>query len=143
MKDNLVSIKSFSNEVDAQIIQGKLKASGIKSFIVKDDCGGTDPLMQMAFGVELQVYQRDASNALKIVGTKNYKYTHTKKERRNNSFKNLSLFSLLMISIGIGLLVSGFIYHKQLLFYGILFMSFGLIIWCITKFMKINPTKIT
>jgi hypothetical protein len=67
MKDNLVSIKSFSNEVDAQIIQGKLKASGIKSFIVKDDCGGTDPLMQMAFGVELQVYQRDASNALKIV----------------------------------------------------------------------------
>jgi hypothetical protein len=73
MKENFISIKYFTNEVDAQILKGKLKAFGIKSIIVKDDCGGTDPLMQMAFGVKLQVYQRDASKALKIIGEVNHK----------------------------------------------------------------------
>jgi len=143
MRDNFVSIKSFSNEVDAQILQGKLKASGIKSFIVKDDCGGTDPLMQMLFGVELQVHQRDVPNARKIIGDKAHKFKQTKEKSRDNASAYLSLISYLMNSIGIGLLVSGYAYYKQLILYGFLLISIGLIIWCITKFMKTKSSKIT
>jgi hypothetical protein len=136
MKDNLVSIKSFSNEVGAQILQGKLKASGIISFIVKDDCGGTDPLMQMAFGVELQVHQRDAPKALKIISVKSYNSKHTKEKNRSDASTYLSLFSFLMNSIGIGLLVSGYAYYKQLISYGFLSLLIGLIFWSISRFKK-------
>ena len=84
MKDNLVSIKSYSNEIDAQILQGKLKASGIKSFIIKDDCGGTDPIMQMTFGLELKVHRRDAPKALKIIDEKSHKFTQAQDKIRDN-----------------------------------------------------------
>ena len=136
MKDNFISIKSFSKSVDAQILQAKLKASGIKSFLVKDDCGGTDPIMQMAFGVELHVHQRDASKALKIIAEKSHKYKNTKKKTRDDTSAYLSLFSLFMNSIGIGLLVTGYAGYKQLIFYGFLFLSMGLIFWSIAKLKK-------
>ena len=116
MKDNLVSIKSYSNEIDAQIFQGKLKASGIKSFIFKDDCGGTDPIMQIAFGVQLKVNQRDASKALRIINEERHKNKITNAKIKDNTTVYLSLLSYLMNSIGIGLLVVGYANYKQLIF---------------------------
>ena len=143
MNGNLVNIKSVSNETDAQLIKGKLKASGIKSFIIKDDCGGTDPVMQMAFGVELKVHRKDAAKALKILDEKSYKQKISKNKIRENKTVYLSLLSLLMNSIGVGLLVAGYAYLKQLISYGFLFLTFGFILWCITKYRKTKFGKTT
>ena len=143
MNGNLVTIKSLSNETDAQLIKGKLMASGIKSFIIKDDCGGTDPVMQMAFGVELKVHRKDAAKALKILDEKKSKQKISKNKIRENKTVYLSLLSLLMNSIGVGLLVAGYAYLKQLISYGFLFLTFGLILWCISKYRKTKFSKTT
>jgi len=61
--NELVTVETFQNEIEAQIAQGRLKSEGIKSFIFKDDIGGTTPGMQFALGVELRVRQIDFARA--------------------------------------------------------------------------------
>ena len=61
--NELATVETFQNEIEAQIAQGRLKSEGIKSFIFKDDIGGTYPGMQFALGVDLRVRQIDSARA--------------------------------------------------------------------------------
>ena len=65
--NELVTVETFQNEIEAQIAQGRLKSEGIKSFIFKDDIGGTTPGMQFALGVDLRVRQIDFARASKAL----------------------------------------------------------------------------
>ena len=67
MQKDLVTIQSFSTNFEAEIAKGKLEASGIKSLIVKDDCGGAYPMMQSIHGVKLKVCDSDLNLAQKIL----------------------------------------------------------------------------
>lgn len=40
MSDTLIAISYFSSDFEAEIAGGKLQASGINSYVFKDDCGG-------------------------------------------------------------------------------------------------------
>jgi hypothetical protein len=40
IEDNTVCVATFTSEIDASLARGVLEASGIESFILKDDCGG-------------------------------------------------------------------------------------------------------
>jgi hypothetical protein len=66
--DDLQVIRTFINDVDAELARGALEAAGIDSMIRADDCGGTRPHLWMG-GVELLVRQEDAARAEEILGT--------------------------------------------------------------------------
>jgi iron-sulfur cluster repair protein YtfE (RIC family) len=68
-EDNMqtVKIKTFLNEIDAQIAKGILEDEGIDSFIIKDDEGSMNPSLQFTQGVRLYVMENDAEKANKIL----------------------------------------------------------------------------
>lgn len=66
--DDLQVIRTFINNVDAELARGALEAAGIDSMIRADDCGGTRPHLWMG-GVELLVRQEDTARAEEILGT--------------------------------------------------------------------------
>jgi len=69
MSHDMAVIKTFSNEMDAAMAQELLHASGIKSYISKDDAGGMEPYLQLTNGVRLIVSQGDAERAYAVIKT--------------------------------------------------------------------------
>ena len=69
MPDELVNIKTFSNEMDASMAQQILAQSEISSFVSADDAGGMEPHLQLSMGVRLVVNRADAERALEILSS--------------------------------------------------------------------------
>jgi hypothetical protein len=64
----LIVVRTFSNEINAEIARQKLASRGIESSISKDDEGGMLPSLQATFGVKLEVLEgnfRNSENILK------------------------------------------------------------------------------
>jgi hypothetical protein len=59
----LVTIRSFSNAMDADSARQHLESSGIHAFVRKDDYGGMQPYLQAAQGVFLEVHEKDRKKA--------------------------------------------------------------------------------
>ena len=68
MSDDLQVIRTFLNNVDAQLAHSALEAAGIESMIRADDCGGTRPHFWVG-GVELLVRTDDMSRAEEVLST--------------------------------------------------------------------------
>ena len=66
-KDQLVVVKRFNTEIDAQTAKAFLKSKGIDSIIEKDDVGGLNPNFQMTSGVSLIVREHDQKKAVKFL----------------------------------------------------------------------------
>ncbi|MEP6707830.1 MAG: DUF2007 domain-containing protein [Pyrinomonadaceae bacterium] len=69
MSDDPVVIKTFSNEIDAEMANQLLRESGVKSFVFKDDAGGMEPHLQLTGSVRLVVSRADAERAREILQT--------------------------------------------------------------------------
>ena len=67
MSDDVVVLKTFSNEIEAGIAQQVLQNGGVSAFIFKDDAGGMEPHLQRTSGVRLLVNRVDAESAQKIL----------------------------------------------------------------------------
>ncbi len=67
MSSKYVEIKIFSNEIDAEIAKGLLAENGIPSQILKDDCGGMRPHLQLTLGVHLSVSAEDVEAAKRLL----------------------------------------------------------------------------
>ena len=133
MKDNFITIKSLSSEMEAEIISGKLKANGIESFISKDDCGGTDPVMQTAFGVHIMVKVKDSKEALSLLGDSEKDHLISRFE----SSKSIKPFWIIMfLGIGTGLFLSGHAYYPSLTKYGVVFVIIGAVLWLSMRFKR-------
>ncbi len=65
--DKAVVLRTFANEVGANIAASSLGCQGIETHIQKDDCGGAYPSLQMAGGVRLLVKPEDLEDAEKIL----------------------------------------------------------------------------
>jgi hypothetical protein len=63
----LVTIRTFSNDMDAGIARQHLESAGIPAFVRKDDYGGMQPYMQSAQGVFLEVHEGEAKKADRIL----------------------------------------------------------------------------
>jgi len=59
----LITIRTFSNVVDAELALGFLKSKRIKASIRKDDTGGMRPHLQGTHGVDIVVREKDAKHA--------------------------------------------------------------------------------
>jgi len=67
----MVVIRTFLNNVDAELAKSALEAADINSVIRADDCGGVRPHLWMG-GVELLVDEADQAQAEEILGSSMY-----------------------------------------------------------------------
>jgi len=63
----LVTLRSFTDDIDADIAKQHLESAGILAFVRKDDYGGMQPALQRQVGVFLEVHEKDAKNAEHIL----------------------------------------------------------------------------
>lgn len=62
-----VEIARFSDDLSAQLVASRLRASGIEPTLISDDAGSTYPSLQMVRGVRVLVAQEDEEEALEIL----------------------------------------------------------------------------
>lgn len=67
----LVTIRAFNNEVDAELAKTQLESEGIRCFLSGDDCGGLRPALTMTNGIKLVVRADDAARAEEILSEEN------------------------------------------------------------------------
>jgi hypothetical protein len=63
----MVTIKTVSNRLEAEIIKSLLASHGIDALVFADDQGGMQPALSAIHGVELRVQERDAYRARAIL----------------------------------------------------------------------------
>lgn len=63
----LVEVCVYSNQMEAEIAKGVLEENEILAFIVKDDCGGIQPQLQITEGIRLLVREQDEHKAQILV----------------------------------------------------------------------------
>ncbi|HET9267051.1 MAG TPA: DUF2007 domain-containing protein [Vicinamibacterales bacterium] len=66
-EDDLVTVRTFLNHIEADLAKGALEAAGIESAISADDAGGTRPHLWVGTGVRLLVRQEDVERAVEIL----------------------------------------------------------------------------
>jgi hypothetical protein len=62
----MVTIRTFGDELDADVARQHLKSHRIDATVSKDDCGGMRPWLQERQGVILQVLERDLQKASEV-----------------------------------------------------------------------------
>lgn len=67
MSEEIVVLRVFDNEVEAQMTQQMLRDAGVATFIFKDDGGGMEPHLQRTNGVRLLLNSDDAVRAQDIL----------------------------------------------------------------------------
>ncbi len=67
MPEDLIVLKVFITEMDANMARDILQDDGVKAFVFKDDGGGAEPHLQRTNGVRLMVGPTDVDRARKIL----------------------------------------------------------------------------
>jgi len=62
-----VVIRTFSNEIEAEMAISALEAAGIEAVMLRDDCGGVQPAMGWTAGVRLEVSDGDVEAAIEVL----------------------------------------------------------------------------
>lgn len=62
-----VEIARFPDDLTAQLVASRLRASGIEPTLISDDAGATYPSLQMVRGVRVLVAEEDEEAALEIL----------------------------------------------------------------------------
>ena len=65
---DLVVLRTFLNDIDAQLAKTALEAADIDSMIRADDAGGMRPHLWVGSGVELVVRAEDVERANEVLG---------------------------------------------------------------------------
>jgi hypothetical protein len=63
MSEEVVVLKTYNNEIEAEMAQQVLQEAGVTAFVFKDDAGGMEPQLQRTNGVRLLVNRADAHEA--------------------------------------------------------------------------------
>lgn len=63
--DRTITLRSYADITEAQMMQDKLKENGIDAFIHDDNVMGMDPVA----GVELKIFEKDREAAEKVLAT--------------------------------------------------------------------------
>jgi hypothetical protein len=64
---DLVTIRTFVDELEANLAKSRLQAAGINSILGRDDCGGMRPSLSWAQGIKLVVRSDDAERAAAVL----------------------------------------------------------------------------
>ena len=127
MPEEMVTIKTFNNETEAEIAKGYLYNSGIKAFVSKDDCGGMYPQLQAA-GVILKVSLIDATRAKRVLRQiKQPPLKSAADEFSKNLTAILSVLAWILIPAGSVLLI-GFPGVKTIFYVGVVLAVIGIVL---------------
>ncbi len=66
-QDDLVTIRTFLSESEAEIAKAALEAFGIDCILSRDDCGGQRPHLLMNRGIRLVTRSDDAERAEEVL----------------------------------------------------------------------------
>jgi hypothetical protein len=66
-RSHLKTVRTFPNDIEADVARQHLESAGITAFVRKDDYGGFQPALQMARGVILQVLEEDIEAAEEVL----------------------------------------------------------------------------
>ena len=69
MSKEMVVLKTFNNEIEAEMAQQVLQEAGVTAFVSKDDAGGMEPQLQRTNGVRLVVNRVDVQHAHNMLKT--------------------------------------------------------------------------
>lgn len=67
MRDGMTQIDTFLNDLDAEIALNRLQALGVRGELIKDNCGGMRPHLDLIHGIKLLVADEDQSKARDIL----------------------------------------------------------------------------
>lgn len=65
----LVTVRTFTNDLEANVAKGALEAFGIDCMLSRDDAGGQRPHLAFSGGVRLLVRAEDAERAAEVLRT--------------------------------------------------------------------------
>lgn len=65
--EDIVVLRVFDNELEAQMAQQRLQDAGVATFVFKDDGGGMEPHLQRTIGVRLMLNSAEAARAEDIL----------------------------------------------------------------------------
>jgi len=65
--ENIVAIRTFVNEFEAERTKGILEEEGIECCVSSDDIGGMGPPQQIIEGIKLLVLEEDVERAKEIL----------------------------------------------------------------------------
>jgi hypothetical protein len=68
--EELITFRTFSNLIEAEIAASHLKSQNIEVMVKKDDSGGMRPHFQLTQGVDLIVRKKDLDRAKEILAAK-------------------------------------------------------------------------
>ncbi len=60
-------VRTFNNEIEAEIAMSVLEAAGIESAMRRDDCGGVQPAMGLTGGVQVVVDDENLETATELL----------------------------------------------------------------------------
>lgn len=60
-------LEVFDDMIEAELLEGLLKSSGIECYIISDDCDGMMPQLQLTEGVGVVINKADKDEAMKIL----------------------------------------------------------------------------
>jgi len=66
-KQDLIAIRTFLSESEADIAKGALQAFGIDCWLSHDNCGGQRPHLNMGEGIRLLVRSADSAPAEEVL----------------------------------------------------------------------------
>ena len=67
MRDGMTRLETFTSEIEAEIVKGRLEALGVSVLLEKDNCGGMRPHLDLQAGVKLFVLDGDLDKAREIL----------------------------------------------------------------------------
>ncbi len=67
MRQGMTRLKTYLNELEAEIALGRLEALGVTAVVEKDNCGGMRPHLDLQQGVRLLVADADLEKARGIL----------------------------------------------------------------------------
>ncbi len=60
-------LRTFSNEIEAEMAMSALEAAGIQSAMTRDDCGGIQPAMGLTGGIQVIVDDENIEAATEVL----------------------------------------------------------------------------
>lgn len=60
-------LRTFSNEIEAEMAMSALEAAGIASAMRRDDCGGIQPAMGLTGGIQVIVDDENLEEATTVI----------------------------------------------------------------------------
>jgi hypothetical protein len=69
MRDGMTRLETYTSEIEAEMVKGRLEALGVMVVLAKDNCGGMRPHLDLQAGIKLFVADDQLDKARDILAS--------------------------------------------------------------------------